>query len=205
MGVVTSILDALRRVGRPTQKSALQRQDKQLQGKTVLSRSRRIVRTEMGTAESLVARTESVPETVVPLTSDEVRPIAENAALIVNFLRTFHHYGAGAWSLDDLDQSFTAWSNAVDKHGYTDEAVIEIVGAAYGQFCIEMLKMRWVKVTDLDGTVVALQGIEKDFRAFPYDSISKRIADREVGFFRTIFVSLQSMSRVDDIRALDAT
>jgi len=51
--------------------------------------------------------------------------------------------------------------------------------------------MRWIRLTDSDGTDVALQGIAKDFRGFPFNVIAKRIPVREHGFFKPIYISLQ--------------
>ena len=51
MSVVSSIIDALRRIGKPTEKSAIQRQDRQLQEKTVLERQRQIIRDPSGDAQ----------------------------------------------------------------------------------------------------------------------------------------------------------
>jgi Domain of unknown function (DUF3806) len=196
MGVVTNILDALRRVGSPTQKSALARQDEQLRGKAVLSRSRVTSRNEAGTAEVFVAKIKWTPETVEVLLDDDVAIITENAARVGLFLRAFGSNGTG-WTLTDLDEAFTSWMTSTDKLGYTDEAVTEILGAAYGQHCIDTLQMRWVKVTDSDGVALAVQGVEKDFRAYSYHSVSKRISARENGFFQSIYISLVSSSKED--------
>jgi len=188
MGVLIDMIEALRRLGSVAQKAALRRQDKYLENKTVINRRR-----EGG---SFVATVAPIPETVVPLSDEELRPILANAELIGQFLSAF---GAGRqpWSLEDLDLAFAAWSQAGDRRGYSNEAVIEITGAAYGQYCIERLDMRWVKVTDADGTAVALQGTKKDFRAFPYHSVSKRIDDSEMSFFGTIYASLAAASEKD--------
>jgi hypothetical protein len=101
MGVVTNIIDALRRIGSPTQKTALTRQDAQL--------------------------------------------------------------------------------------GFTDEAVIELLGAMFGHYCVGRLNMRWVKLSDADGSTLAIEGVDLEFRGFPFQTISKRIADSEYGFFVPVF------------------
>lgn len=64
-------------------------------------------------------------------------------ATVIDALRRF---GSGRSPseqfFDDLDDAFGAWSEADEKKGYTDEAVVEIVGAAFGMFCAETLGMR---------------------------------------------------------------
>ena len=191
MGIVTNVIDALRRFGSPTQKTALERQDRQLEGKQVIERRREVARSELGHTPMFVATTEAEPETVVPLSAEELAPIVENADLVGAFLNAFLGRAPGDHFLDDLDDAFRAWTEASEKQGYTNEAVIAIVGAAFGRFCTETLGMRWVRLTDGDGTDIAIQGIAKDFRGFPYNAISKRIPVREHGFFKPIYISLQ--------------
>jgi len=197
MGVVTNIIDALRRLGTPTQKSAIGRQDEQLRGKHVIGRRRHVARSELGHADGFVATTKPEPETVVPLSAEELAPILENAELIGAFLEAFLGRAPSEQFLDDLDEAFGAWTQAKEKKGYTNEAVVEIVGAAYGRFCAEKLGMRWIRLTDADGIAVAIQGITKDFRGFPYNAISKRIPVGEHGFFKPIYISLQDAAGGD--------
>lgn len=190
MGIVTNILDALRRVGSPTQKSALRRLEAAVEGKEVIARERVQIRHSSGQAESFVATTLPVPETVVVLTEDEVRPMKENVQYGQEFLSAFGRRRGDAWDPDDLDHCFAAWQASGDKSTYTDNYVVEVLGAMFGEYCIERLDMRWIKLTDQDGTTLAIEGKDKEFRAFPYQSIAKRIRDSEHGFFRPIFDDL---------------
>jgi hypothetical protein len=48
------------------------------------------------------------------------------------------------------------------------------------------LDMRRAVITDQDGSAAALRGCRKDYRAFPFHAIWKRIRDREQGFFKPI-------------------
>ena len=191
MGIVTTIIDALRRVGSPTQRTAIERQDEQLKGMRIIDRRRHVARSELGQSSTFVATTEPEPETVVPLSDEELTPILENAELVAPFLDAFLGRSPSKQFLDDLDDAFGGWSEANDKKGYTDEAVVEIVGAAFGRFCAETLGMRWIRLADADGTAIAIQGRTKDFRGFPYHAISKRIPSGEYGFFKPIYISLQ--------------
>lgn len=196
MGIVTNILDALRRVGSPTQKSALRRLEAAVEGKEVIARERVQTRQSSGQTESFVATTLPVPETVVVLTEDDVRPLKENVQYGQEFLTAFGRTRGSAWDLDDLDHCFAAWQASSDKSTYTDNYVVEVLGAMFGEYCIERLEMRWVKLTDQDGTTLAIEGTSKEFRAFPFQSIAKRIRDSEHGFFRPIF-SFLSQQAVD--------
>src|ERR1700757_3254968 len=123
MAIVTNIIDALRKFGSPTQKSAIQRQDEQLQGKRVLDRRRSVARSELGESSQFVATTEPVAETVAPLTDEELAPILENATLADAFVVAFLGHGLSDQFLDNLDRAFGVWSEATDKKGYSNEAV----------------------------------------------------------------------------------
>jgi Domain of unknown function (DUF3806) len=197
VAVITTIIDALRRLGAATQKTAIQRQDEQLKGMKVIERRRHVARSELGTSAQFVATTEPVPETVVPLTNDELTPIIENAALIGSFVEAFLGRPIGTDLLEDMDAAFGAWMESQDRGGYIDEAVVEIAGAAFGAMCVDNLDMRWVRVDDHLGTAIAVQGRAKDFRGFPYAAISKRIPLGEYGFFKGIYISLQDAADRD--------
>jgi len=82
-----------------------------------------------------------------------------------------------------------------DKRGYSRDDVVRLTGAALGELCIRSFGMRWIQLTDSEGTVVALQGREMDFRAFPFHSVSKRIDDGEYGFFRAVFIGIEAASK----------
>jgi hypothetical protein len=191
MGFVSNIIDALRRIGKPTEKNAIARLDRHLEGKEVLERSRQIVRDPSGDAQVFIATTKPVAETIHVLTGEEIRPLLENSAYGIEFLKTFCAHDGTDWTLDDLDAAFACWLNAPDRRGYTDQAVIELLGAMFGQYCNSQLNMRWIKLTDQNGSTLAVEGVVKQFRGFPFQSISKRIADSEHGFFRPVFSLLK--------------
>ena len=187
MGVVSNIIDALRRMGKPTEKNAVARQDQQLKGKEVLGRHREIIRAPEGDVQVFIATTKPTPETVHILTGEEVRPLDENVAYGIDFLKTFDAYNGMDWTPDNLDAAFTSWLNASDRRGYSDEAIIELLGAMFGHYCNSQLNMHWIRLSDEDGTTLAIDGVLKEFRAFPYQTISKRIAASEYGFFKPVF------------------
>jgi hypothetical protein len=194
MGVVTNIIDALRRIGSPTEKTALKRQDAQLLGKEVLERRREIVDGEFGTANVLVASIAPIKDTVTVLSEDELPPTIENVVYGEKFLKAFGVTSTEQWTLADLDTAFEAWILAPDKLGFSDEAAMELLGAMFGHYCVVQLNMRWIKLSDVDGTTLAIEGVEREFRGFPFQTISKRIADSEYGFFVPVFALLQDNS-----------
>ena len=195
MGVVTHILDAFRRWGSPTQRSALSRQDEYVANKTVLERRRTTVPGPLGPVEGFVATIAPFEESVSTLSHDELVPILGNAESAIEFVATFASALEQQLTLNDMDSAFSAWIAATDQRGYTAEAVIELLGAAFGNYCVERLNMRWVQVSDADGTALAVDGIRNVFRCYPYHSISKRLAAGETGFFVGVFALLEDMAR----------
>lgn len=204
MGIVSNIFDALRRIGSPTQKSALKRLDEGVRGKEILGHERVQVRDSTGRTEVFVATVAPVPETVEILNEEEVRPLKENAQYGLTFLKAYGVDRGSDWTLGDLDQSFAAWQAAGDKTTYSDDYVMEVLGAMFGEYCIEHLDMCWIKLTDSYGPTLAIDGIAKEFRAFPFQSIVKRIRDSEQGFFEAIFRMLRQNSIDADIRSREA-
>lgn len=197
MAIVTTIIEALRKFGTSTQRSAIERQDEQLANREVLERQRYVARSELGSSAQFLATTKPVPENVALLTDEELAPILENATLITKFVAAFSSDSDSDMLLDQMDSAFRAWTESDDKRGYTDDAVIEIAGAAFGKFCADRLDMRWVRVTDDLGSAIAVQGRVVDFRGYPYAAIAKRIPKREHGFFKAIFIGLEDASRRD--------
>jgi hypothetical protein len=195
MKFISNIIDALRRRGTATQRSALARQDEHVSDHTVLERSRKIVRTSEGNVEGFVATIAPYEEVVTPLTADELAPILDHARLAIDFVAKYAGLREPEISIATLDAAFTAWSNDGDRDEDPDEAVIELLGACFGEFCNQRLGMQWVKITDKQGTCIAIDGIAYQFRGFPYHSVSKRIEAREVGFFHGVYTLMQDMAR----------
>lgn len=194
MSSISNIIDALRRVGSATQKSALKRQDDFLEGKQVLERRQVNTDGSLGQMNAFIATIAPAQESIVVLSEEEIRPVRENAEYGIAFLGSFGIHKGVEWELDDLDIAFTAWQSAADKQGYSDNYVVEVLGAMFGEFCIENLNMRWIRLTDEDGTTLAVDGVQGVFRGFPYQTISKRIRASECGFFRPVFILLKHHS-----------
>ena len=195
MGTISSIIDAIRRIGNSSQKSALARQDQYLAGKEVKDR-----RVELHGAEEdapahvFVATVEAQPEEVRSFDGAELAAVAENAAQVsvisarylgTEFIEPTPH---------ELDAIFSAWAHSEDRHQTSEEAIVQVLGSAFGQYCCKTLNMGWVVVTDEYGSAAAVKGVLKDFRGFPFDSIRKRIDDSEHQFFVPIYVYLKDQS-----------
>lgn len=199
MSRITNMIDAIRRFGRPDQRSALARQDRTLTGKKVLARRHETARSASGSSERFVATVEPSPESIRPFNAEETSAITENAARLPAFLTAFLGHAVEAWGPDELDRAFSSWTTASDRQGYDDESVVQILGAAFGEYCSRTLHMRWVVISDCDGDAAAIRGVEKDFRGFPFHSVWKRIRAGEHLFFRSVYVSLEADAQRPDI------
>ncbi len=197
MALITNIIDALKRVGTSTQKTALQRLDAALENRTVLDKRQRVARSELGASPMFVATIEPPEESVMALTDEELVPILENAALVNGFIESLLGRTVQEHFLDDLDTAFGIWMESKDKKEYSEDAVIEIAGAAFGKYCADTLNMRWIRVVDDVGTDIGVQGRTKNFRGFPYAAIAKRIPTGEYGFFKPIYITLQDAQERD--------
>jgi hypothetical protein len=194
MGTIANLVDAIRRVGSSSQKSALKRQDEYLSNKTVLNRRTEATRSENGTSQTFVATTEPNPETVHPFDADELRAIEENAAQTSILSERYLGRALEAPTPEHLDAIFRAWAHSGSRTATSDEEIVQILGAAFGQYCVKTLNMEWAIVTDTDGSAAAIKGVDRDFRGYPFHSTWKRIADAEQDFFVPIFNTLKKWS-----------
>jgi hypothetical protein len=194
MGVVTNIIEAIRRIGSPSQRSALKRQDQHLSNKSVLGRRIETNNSDGKGMQSFVATTDPVPETLRSFDSSELVAIEENAAQVSILSRRYLGKTYANPTPDELDAIFSAWAHSPERDVTSDEEIVQILGAAFGKHCVAALNMRWIVVTDSDGSAAVIQGVVKDFRGFPFHSIWKRIRDNEQDFFVPIFFELQKQS-----------
>ena len=189
MSTLSNIIDALRRIGSPTEKSALRRQDEQIESQVVLQRGRHVASLGDEKSYSFHAVLEPIPEEVSELSADELSAIHRNASLA---LTMFEDFGVAIEDdpLEQLDKTFERWMDASNRNDYSESHVVEVLGAKFGAHCNATLGMRWVRVVDQYGASLAVEGIDTQFRAFPYHSIQKRIADKEHTFFAGIYILL---------------
>lgn len=191
MGLIVNIIDAIRRIGSSSQRSALKRQDEYLSNKSVLARRIEIVHLDSAPLQTFVATTDPPPETVRPLDASELGAIDGNAAKISTLSQRYLEKSLTEPTPNELDAIFSTWAHSPDRDATTNEEIVQILGAAFGQYCVTALNMRWVLVTDPDGSATAVQGVHTDFRGYPFHSIWKRIRDDEQDFFVPIFATLQ--------------
>jgi len=197
IALVRTILERVGLAHTATERSAKERLERGLEGKTVLSRGRLKL---PGQGKAFVATIAPYPETIRSVSAEEIAAVRENAALVGAFMVRYSEYRDGPWTLSDLDAAFEGWLKSGEKTPYTNEAVVQIAGAAFGEYCAQQLKMEWVLIDDADGKALGIAGVEKAFRGFPHFTVRKRIPLGEYGFFRPVFELLKEDSRDADAR-----
>jgi hypothetical protein len=147
------------------------------------------------------------PWTVTDLSEAELAAIRENAGNVEDFLRVFLSAGwmGSDWGVAELDRAFEAWLKSSDSRGYMPDAVVAIVGAAFGEFCARTLNMRWVAISDKYGKSTGLIGVEAAVTCFPYDTVAKRIDDEEFGFFLPVYTTIKNGFMDRDRRRHDSS
>ena len=196
--IVTALRDRLNAWRLAGARSAIQRQEQYLEDKGATNRRWKTLDTPEGAVTARVATHGPVDESVGQLPDDALAGIKENAALATAFVHAhLRRFDAPTWSLQDLDDAFANWSQHGDKEYSTAEAVEQIVGSAFGEFCVRALGMRWVLVTDAYGTAAAVEARPQDLgagtlRSFPFAAVNKRITAGEAQFVVPIYRHIEA-------------
>ena len=94
-------------------------------------------------------------------------------------------------TLKDFDEAFRLWQNE-KKPRYTQQQVMEIMGAHLGNTLAKDLDMEWVVVTDEYGTDYAVRGKKYEAMSFPFSSVMKRIESNEHDFMFGIYHTIKT-------------
>jgi len=206
MKVGARLRELAERVGLMRRSSARTRLMKMLGSQTASVAERTI-----GVGEEQVKVWESgylpAPAQTVELPGDEqLRALDEKAAGVNGFLLAFTGRDPGPqWTLEDLDAAFTAWLTAENRKYYSKQTVIAITGAAFGTYLVKHLGMRWLWLTDGDGSAWAVRDANDTVTSFPHHTVAKRIDDSESGFFLSVFRYLRSEVRASPNKSLERT
>jgi hypothetical protein len=92
--------------------------------------------------------------------------------------------------LENLDIAFAAWLNSANPTKESPSQVESVVGAAFGQYCIERLPVHWSVATDSRGTEFALVGENPTSRSYPLVAVRYRIEDRKTDFIGALYETL---------------
>jgi hypothetical protein len=144
-----------------------------------------------GKVENIVATRPLWPETVEDPSDDELQRIRGYANDLGFFLQAFLGSNLTTWALSDLDRAFSAWQLSADQGRFTSERVVEITGAAFGEYCNRHLRSRWLMISDAAGSGAAIRSESSRVTGWPFSTVRKRIEDNECDFFVPVYESLR--------------
>jgi hypothetical protein len=138
-------------------------------------------------------------QTLAPLTAEEEALLQTQLDGAKKFVDAFSPDDAAEpLSVGALDRAFAEWLSAGATDPSQITAAINAVGAAFGQFLIQGLGLRWVMVSDANGTEAAVHGLpgKGDVLIFPQSLVAKRYEKREMYFLVRSYHSISQHIRM---------
>jgi hypothetical protein len=132
----------------------------------------------------------ATPQSVVLASKIEIQKLNELARQAKRFAISYIPEAINP-SLKDLDNAFHAWQIEKDRQ-FTEQQVIEILGAYAGCQLVENLNMEWVIVTDEYGTDFAVRDKKYEVMSFPFSSVAKRIQDKQFDFMNGVYHAVKN-------------
>jgi len=131
---------------------------------------------------------EPVPQQIVPLGASELQWIEQRVAQATQFLAAYQP--GAAPSLKAYDHAFQRWQE--DKGlQFTDQDVVDMLGAWLGHCLAGEFDMEWVSVTDQFGMDLAVRSRSDEILSFPFASVAKRIENKQPDFMVGVRYALQ--------------
>lgn len=154
----------------------------------VLRSYRKTISTPIGLAEATVTVEDPSPQAIRDFTGEErtwLETRLERARELID--RHGGHEFDDPLDPRELDRVFTHWLQANPEKRVSGDELAEALGAAFGEYCVRVLGMRWVVVTDEYGASRAIRHEAGETMAFPIDSVLKRIESGQTNFLLVIF------------------
>ncbi|WP_157200912.1 DUF3806 domain-containing protein [Massilia sp. Root351] len=162
----------------------------------------------IGKAKQAETREIDTPAGPVPITTFPVAPVSQQVrSLDAGRLKRMHELDAAAAqfltvycygsspTLKAYDEAFRRWRKDKSRD-FSDEAVIEMLGAHLGNRLASDLDMEWVEVIDEYGTDLGVRSRKYEVIAFPLASVAKRIENYDDNFMEGIYYA--TMTTIDD-------
>jgi hypothetical protein len=144
-----------------------------------------------GQRTGLISTIKPYPETAEELAEETLQDIRPAAAEFPYLMQAFLGQTPQTWGLDHLDRTFSAWQLSQDKGRFTPQKVVEITGAAFGEYCNLHLKTRWLMVTDPAGRQLAIRSPNNRVTGWPHSTVKKRVDAGHHNFFAVVYESLR--------------
>jgi hypothetical protein len=141
--------------------------------------------TPSGPVTATTQTVEPVPQEVVLVSEAQLKQFEDSALRGWDFVATYLGHEVRI-SLERLDEAFRAWQ-AESPRRYSDQEVVQTLGAYLGQRLASDLNMEWVTVTDEYGTDYAVRSRHWEVLSFPFAAVSKRIENCQCDFLVSIY------------------
>ena len=153
----------------------------------------RIIETPYGEIITTTTTIQPVPQEIKLANDNDMQAFDAYASQGVLFVKSYLPHVTNP-SLKDYDEAFRLWQIEKERR-YTEQQIIEILGACLGNKLITDFQMEWVVVTDEYGTDFAVRGKRFEIISFPFSSVVKRIENNQydfmVGVYHTVRASIE--------------
>jgi hypothetical protein len=155
---------------------------------------KRPIETPDGSITTITTTGEPTPQEITLADSKNVQAINAAASQGSRFVAMYLPKVRNP-SLKDFDEAFRLWQ-IEKRQRYTEQQVIEILGACLGNKLIADFQMEWVVVKDEYGTDLAVRAKKYEVMSFPFASVVKRIEKNQydfmVGVYHTVKASIEN-------------
>lgn len=149
--------------------------------------------TSHGTVQTKVSsEAYAPPQASRGFTCNEQRQLAKYMESAEQFRQRYGSPNAEMLSPAELDALFARWMGDEAGDKPCSDETANALGAAYGEFVCRTCGMHWEVITDEHGSAWAIAKPGTTIKAFPIESVRKRIESREHGFFAPVFLTIQS-------------
>ena len=157
------------------------------------------IQTPAGPVTAKTVTVEPTPQKIETVSAKQRISIDAAAAKANRFVSDYLP-GVSNPSLTDFDLAFSLW-RAEARRRYTEQQVIDILGAYLGNRLAADFQMEWVLVTDQDGTDYAVRGKRFEVMSFPYASVAKRIENKKHEFMASVYYAIKDTISKGDYKA----
>jgi hypothetical protein len=147
------------------------------------------IQTQNGPVSTTKQTVDPIPQKIAIVSQKDVLAINALASKAKSFVVTYIPEVLNP-SLKDFDEAFHRWQREKNRR-YSDQQVIEILGAYLGNQLIADFQMEWVVVTDQYGTDYAVRAKKYEVMSFPFSSVSKRIESNQYDFMVGVYETVK--------------
>ena len=147
------------------------------------------LQTPNGPVTATMETVEPTPQKTVIASSRQLLTIDALASQATGFVAAYRP-GVSSPSLKDFDEAFRLWQKE-KRRRYTEQQVVQMLGAYLGNQLVADFQMEWVMVTDQYGTDYAVRSKKYEVMSFPFSSVVKRIENNQYEFMVGVYHTVQ--------------